>query len=167
MNRDQLDAAIVRVQELYPRIFHACHVDHVRRKSNAHRLSPSDSAILAHIGAGRAIGAAELARHLGVTKSTLSAALARLTALGYLAQEADPRDRRKKSIRLLERGVAAMSATSVLDARRLRRVLARRRPDELQRAVAGLALIADRAAAVPTAWRTRRRAKPRPPEVTP
>jgi DNA-binding MarR family transcriptional regulator len=54
--------------------------------------------------------ASELARHLGVRASTMSAATKRLTSLGYIAREPDKGDRRAASLRLSKAGAHAMQA---------------------------------------------------------
>ncbi|HTQ32058.1 MAG TPA: MarR family transcriptional regulator [Opitutaceae bacterium] len=130
------------VQRHYPQIYTACHVDHVRAASTEYQLSAKDSALLAHLDERTAISAGKLARHLGVAASTLSAALQRLESLGYLIRTPRTRDRRAIELRRTPKGTAAMEATSVLDTRRVAGVLARLRPAERRRAVAGLALLA-------------------------
>ena len=43
------DKAVLEIQRLYPQIYLACHVDHVRASSTEWRLSSRDSSILAHL----------------------------------------------------------------------------------------------------------------------
>jgi DNA-binding MarR family transcriptional regulator len=133
---------VVAIQRYYPQIYLACHVDHVRAISTPHRLSAKDSGLLSHLDEARGITAGQLARHLGVAASTLSAALTRLESLGYLTRHPRPRDRRTIELRLTARGAEAMAATSVLDRRRVAGLLARLTAAECRRAVAGLALLA-------------------------
>jgi len=130
------------VQRAYPQIYLACHLDHVRTKSNRHHLSAHDSTLLAHLDESRATTAGDLARHLGVAASTLSAALARLEKLGHLTRTPARRDRRIIELRLTVQGAEAMADTSVLDRRRVAAVLAELSPREQKRAVAGLVLLA-------------------------
>lgn len=138
-----MTAPLVRaVQRAYPQIYLACHLDHVRTKSNRHHLSAHDSTLLAHLDESRATTAGDLARHLGVAASTLSAALARLEKLGHLTRTPARRDRRIIELRLTVQGAEAMADTSVLDRRRVAAVLAELSPREQNRAVAGLALLA-------------------------
>src|SRR5579862_7488882 len=132
----------VAIQRYYPQIYLACHVDHVRAASTAHRISARDSGLLAHLDEENGITAGQLARHLGVAASTLSAAIARLESLGYLTRQARPRDRRIIELRLTAQGAEAMAATSVLDRGRVAGLLARLTPADCRRAVAGLALLA-------------------------
>src|SRR5215213_11135960 len=77
------DSIVSEVQRLYPQIYLACHVDHVRASSTRWRLSARDSSILAHLDLNRGMSPRTLARHLGVAASTLSAAIRRLAELGY------------------------------------------------------------------------------------
>jgi len=137
MNKD-----VVQILHCYPQVYLACHVDHVRRRSNEHGLSSADSSILAHLDTAKAIAANELARHIGVRPSTLSAALKRLEGLRYIAREELPQDRRRKLLLLTEHGQRAMAATSVLDPKHVQKLLDELGPFERKRAVDGLALLA-------------------------
>jgi DNA-binding MarR family transcriptional regulator len=142
------DALVFEVQRLYPQLYLACHVDHVRATSTEFQLSSHDSSILAHLDISEATTPRALAAHLGVAASTLSAALTRLAKLGYLTNSAAPNDKRRRELRLTTRGAAAMASTSVLDAKRVRRMLASLGADEREEAVRGLALLARAARAM-------------------
>ncbi len=85
--RDQL---VSEIQRLYPQIYLACHVDHVRARSTEWRLSARDSALLSHLDRKTGTSPKALAAHLGVASSTLSAAIARLVDLGYISSHAHP-----------------------------------------------------------------------------
>ncbi|MGB3966253.1 MAG: helix-turn-helix domain-containing protein, partial [Planctomycetota bacterium] len=106
-----MDATVVAIQQLFPQVFHACHVRHQRRRSNAFRLSERDSAILAHLGAEWTVTARDLGRHLGIGAPTLSAALQRLERLGYVARA--PRAGRSpaRPLRLTGTGQEALQVT--------------------------------------------------------
>src|ERR1700693_5494659 len=91
---------IFEVQRLFPQIYLACHVDHVRAASTSWSLSSHDASILAHLDRENAISPRALAAHLSVAASTLSGAIARLSRLGYLASEPSPSDKRKRDLRL-------------------------------------------------------------------
>lgn len=82
-----------------------------------------------------------LARHLGVVASTLSAALTRLTKLGYIESTTIETDRRRKELRLTPLGAQAMASTSVLDAERVGALLSRLTPLERRSAIKGLGLL--------------------------
>lgn len=137
-----MQAAVRAIQQLYPQVYHACHVAHGRRRSNPYRLSERDGALLAHVGPGFAETARDLARHLGVGASTLSASIARLERLGYLARAARTTRGGTKRLQLTELGQAALAATSVLDGDRLAAALATLTTAERRAAVRGLDLLA-------------------------
>ena len=145
-----MDTKLVRdLQRYYPQIYLACHVDHVRSRSTPYRVSSRDAALLSHLDTREPVTAGQLAAHLGVVPSTLSEALRRLEGLGYLRRDRRTGDRRRVELRLTEAGAEAMAHTSVLDGTLVGRLLAKLRPDERKRAVAGLALLAKAARAMP------------------
>lgn len=137
-----MDTAVLALLRCYPQIYLACHVEHVRARSNAHALSARDASLLSHLDRDRSISAAEIARHMHVRPSTLSAALTRLERLGYVERETDANDRRVHRLRLSHRGEIAMAESSVLDPRRAAALLDRLAPTERERALEGLALLA-------------------------
>jgi DNA-binding MarR family transcriptional regulator len=133
------------LQRGYPQIYLACHTSHQRRRSNAAHLTSHESSLLAHLNRDRPLRAAALARHLGVGASTLSAAIKRLTSLGYIVREADAADGRAAALRLSPLGERAMQAGSVLDSRRVKELLSQLSIEERARALQGLALLAEAA----------------------
>jgi DNA-binding MarR family transcriptional regulator len=135
-------ARIRAIQRYYPQIYLACHVDHVRTKSNRHHLSAHDSTLLAHLDESQPTLAGSLARHLSIANSTLSAALKRLESLGHLTRTPSRRDKRQIELRLTALGAEAMAEASVLDAKRVAAVLENLSASEQKRAVDGLALLA-------------------------
>lgn len=137
-----MDDAILALLRNYPQIYLACHVDHVRARSNPHALSARDASLLSHLSHERGLAAAALARHMGVRPSTLSAALARLEKLDYIVRDVDPHDGRIHRLRLSARGEIAMTESSVLDPERAAALLALLLPDERARALEGLSLLA-------------------------
>jgi MarR family transcriptional regulator, organic hydroperoxide resistance regulator len=136
------DREVRQIQTSYPQIYLACHTRHERRRSSATRLSATDSSLLAHLDEHQAVRPTALARHLGVSASTLSAAIARLTSHGYVVQHRDARDRRAIGLVLSDKGARAMQASSVLETARVRRMLERLSAAERTRALDGLALLA-------------------------
>jgi DNA-binding MarR family transcriptional regulator len=134
---------VFEVQRLYPQIYLACHTDHVRAASTKWRISSQDASILVHLDRESGMSPRSLANHLGVAPSTLSAALSRLSELGYLTNEPGKTDRRKREIRLTSRGAEAIASTSVLDAARVQAVLKKLTPVERKAAIRGLALLAE------------------------
>jgi DNA-binding MarR family transcriptional regulator len=133
---------VYEVQRLYPQIFLACHTNHVRAASTRWKISSHDAAILSHLSPASGLSPRSLARHLSVTPSTLSASIKRLTNLGYLKCDAPAKDKRRREIRLTDRGAEAMAATSVLDRERVRGMLKKLRPADRKAALNGLALLA-------------------------
>jgi DNA-binding MarR family transcriptional regulator len=133
------------VQRSYPQIYGACHVDHVRARSTAHRLSAQDSSLLSHLETEAPLRPGRLAKHLGISPSTLSASIKRLAALGYLSRTPAPRDRRQVELRITAQGLEAMADTSVLDRARVEGVLKLLSPRARDQAVSGLELLADAA----------------------
>jgi MarR family transcriptional regulator, organic hydroperoxide resistance regulator len=130
------------VQTCYPQIYLACHTRHTRAASTAHRLSARDSSLLAHLDERRPITPSDLARHLGVARSTMSAALKRLHGLGYITMTTHAGDRRNLLLRLAPKGAAAMRATSVLEPARVDRMLAALHAGDRRDALHGLELLA-------------------------
>jgi DNA-binding MarR family transcriptional regulator len=145
-----LDEAIERVQFAYPQIYYACHSRHGRRRSNPVRLSTSDAELLVHIDRQEGALVSSLARHLSLSRSTISAALTRLASFGYVVKEKAPgEDRRQVRMRLTASGVSAVRATSVLEARKLRAVLARLSAADRSVVVDGLGRLAQSCRANP------------------
>jgi MarR family transcriptional regulator, organic hydroperoxide resistance regulator len=136
------DDLVLELQRLYPQIYLACHVDHVRAASTEYQLSSHDGSILAHLDSETGTSPRDLARHLGVVPSTLSASLKRLEKLGYITSAVHSSDRRRKLLRLTTPGARAMASTSVLDADRIRSLLLRLSASEQRDAIAGLSLLA-------------------------
>jgi len=137
-----LDELVFEVQRLYPQIYLACHVDHVTQRSTQWRLSSRDSSVLSHLDRDRGMSPRDLAAHLGVAASTLSATITRLVRLGYIANDVASADKRQRELRLTAKGAEAMASTSVLDATRVKRVLKKLTKEERVDAVRGLALFA-------------------------
>jgi MarR family transcriptional regulator, organic hydroperoxide resistance regulator len=135
--------AVTEIQRCYPQIYLACHTRHVRASSTPHRLSANDSSMLVHLSPTHPTTAGELAAHMGVRASTLSAAVSRLAELGYLRREQSARDKRAAALTLTDQGASAMAETSVLDRDRLAALTALLTDDERDRAIDGLRLLAE------------------------
>ena len=147
---------VAAVQRWYPQIYLACHTQHHRRRSNGLRLTAHESSILAHLSPEHPMRASELARHLGVGPSTMSAALKRLTSLGYVARARDASDRRAASLRLSKMGERALQAGSVLETSRVAALLAQLTRAERLQALRGLGLLAGAARQLPKQRETAR-----------
>ena len=140
-----LDDDAFELQRLYPQIFVACHTNHVRAVSTEWQISSQDASILVHLDRQTGLSPRRLARHLGVSPSTLSAAIKRLTRLGYVTNTPHEKDRRKRELRLTAGGAEAISCVSVLDAKRVRLMMGKLKPKEREEALRGLALFAQAA----------------------
>jgi len=132
---------IYRIQSAYPRIYHACHADHQPTANSGFAISQRDATILAHLNTAEAMTQAQLARHLGITKSTMSEAIKYLASLGLLEMEIAT-DRRAHMLRLTDSGKVMMGKSSVLEADKLAAVLAEMTTKEMELAIAGLELLA-------------------------
>jgi DNA-binding MarR family transcriptional regulator len=130
------------VQQAYPKLWHACHVEHrTRGQPHTSGLTDRESGVLAHIGTDGA-DAGPLAEHLGIAKSTLSAHIARLEALGLVRSEITPNDQRRRRLRLTDAGRAALRSDSILDTQRVQALLDAIPEAERAIAVQGLATLA-------------------------
>ena len=146
----QLDAAVRSIQTWYPQIYLACHHRHKRATNTSSGISPRESTILAHLDERTPVTNTALARHLGVGAPALSAAIKRLVGLGYVVQQADDRDARRRLLRLTAAGARAMADSSVLESTRVRALLRCLKSAERTRALEGLALLARAARQVTT-----------------
>ncbi len=88
----------------------------------------------------------ELADYLRVTPSTMSLNLKRLEAAGLVTRRRDPADRRVMNVLLTEEGRAIRDAAPPLDPSRVDALLVSMRPDERERALAGLFALSEAAA---------------------
>ena len=145
----QLAEAVLRIQAAYPRIYLACHSQHQHARTTRQRLSQRDTTLLAHLSGSTPIRQGDLGRHLGLAKSTLSEALAHLVSCGYVARAADAARPRTVLLMRTAQGTAAMSEGSVLEAKRLERLLKRLSTSDQQRAIDGLELLASAATEAP------------------
>jgi len=151
-----MDDPVREVLAAYPQIYHACHIQHPRRRTNPASLSARESWILGHLHSRRPMRAGDLARHLSLRPSTVSEAVKRLERLGYLTRRRVEGDRRRLDLYLTPRGAEAMKAGSVLDPGRVGMLLRELPPGDRVAAVRGLGLLARAAralnAAHPKRW---------------
>lgn len=137
-----LDDLVDAVQQAYPSLWFACHVEHrTRGEPHPTGLTDREATILAHI-APDGTAPAPLAAHLGMAKSSLSAHIARLEQLGYLRSDATDVDARRRLLVLTPEGRAARRSASPLHADRVAGVLTQLDEADRARAVQGLALLA-------------------------
>jgi len=138
--------AVQEVLRLYPKIFLACHTRHVRDSATGQALSDHQASILDHLDEVEPTSLMVLARHLGVTPSTMSITVDRLVRAGYVSRGRAPQDGRVVALRLTDAGVRIRREKSVLDPALVRSLLLRLTPEELEQALGGLALLARAAA---------------------
>lgn len=140
-----IDQVVQVVQVAYPQVYLACHTRHQRKRSSDHQLSARDAAILAHLDVERPMLPSRLAHHLNVTRSTLSEALKRLTALGFVARVSGGAsgDKRSSGALLTPKGARAIRDTSVLETRQLRAAIELASRDDRAAIVIGMNRLAD------------------------
>ena len=126
----------------YPRIYFACHLEHREDPVTRDVISAHQGSILDHLDAEEPMGLLDLAKHMGVTASTMSLTVDRLERGGYVTRKRDAADGRRVRLILTEAGVRVKQAASVLDVRLVRGLLKRLQPQERERALAGLELLA-------------------------
>jgi DNA-binding MarR family transcriptional regulator len=140
-----IDHAARQLLEWYPRIFFACHMRHVRDPQTRRILSAHQASILDHLDEREPVTLLELARHMGVTPSTMSLHVERLVRRGYVLRERDSRDARRLRLRISASGARIREANSVLDPERVRAMLSRLSPEELAAGLRGLEVLASAA----------------------
>jgi len=139
---------VLAVLIAYPQVYHACHRRHPRARTNPGRISARDAWILGHLHPTEPASPARLAAHLSLSPSTVSEAVKRLERLGYIARRRADGDGRRIELFLGPRGAEAMRGASVLDAERVRRMLAQLPVPKQAAAVKGLSLLAEAARAL-------------------
>lgn len=136
------DAEVQQVLRDYPRIFFACHTRHRRDPQSRKLLSAHQGSILDHLDDVEPTSLMDLARHMGVTPSTMSISIDRLVRRGYVVRRRDPRDGRRVRLLLSAAGVRVKEAQQVLEPPRVRGMLHALSRDERAAALRGLALLA-------------------------
>ena len=152
--------AVRQVMELYPRIYFACHTRHVRDPKTSRLLSAHQASILDHLDEREPLALLDLARHMGVTPSTMSLHVERLVRRGYISRERATEDGRRLQLRITPAGVRVREAKSVLDPGRVRALLQRLTPAEVEAGIHGLELLA-RAGSEQSAEQSKRKRKGR------
>ena len=152
--------AVRQVMELYPRIYFACHTRHAREPKTSRLLSAHEASILDHLHEREPLALLALARHMGVTASTMSLHVERLVRRGYVSRERAAEDGRRLQLRISAAGVRVREANSVLDPGRVRTMLERLTPAELEAGIRGLQLLA-RAGSEQSAEQSKRKRKGR------
>ena len=133
---------VALVLDSYPRIYFACHRRHVYDADQRRLVSAHQASILDHLDAVESTTLSDLAKHMGVTASTMSLAVDRLERNGYVTRERDAADRRRVRIRLTEAGVRVRRANSVLDPALVADMLQQLPSSERRDALRGLQMLA-------------------------
>lgn len=126
----------------YPQIYFACHQRHVRDEKTKAVLSAHQASVLDHLDDVEGTNLLELARHMGVTASTMSLMVDRLERGGYVRRKRSKEDRRRVDLRVTAAGVRIKRQQNVLDAGLVAAMLARLDEDRRRSALAGLELLA-------------------------
>lgn len=134
--------AVRQVMRDYPRIFFACHTRHVRDDRSGETVSAHQASILDHLDEVEPTGLNDLARHMGVTASTMCLTVDRLIRQGYVVRGRDPRDGRRVALRITRSGARLRDRKTVLDPARVRALLRRLAPADRHAALRGLELLA-------------------------
>ena len=133
------------VLRCYPMIYFACHRRHVRDEQTQTVLSAHQAGVIDHLDDVEAISLLELARHMGVTASTMSLMVDRLERGGYVQRERSKADGRRVELRLTAAGVRIKRQQKVLEPDLVAAMLNRLDEKRRARALRGLELLAEAA----------------------
>ena len=131
------------VLRCYPQIYFACHRRHVRDPKTKAVLSARQASVLDHLDDVEGTSLLELAKHMGVTASTMSLMVDRLERGGYVRRERSRQDGRRVDLHLTPAGVRVKRQQNVLEPELVEAVLERLEPGQRRQALAGLELLAD------------------------
>ena len=131
------------VLRCYPQIYFACHKRHVRDAATNEVLSGHQASVLDHLDDVQVTPLFDLARHMGVTASTMSLTIDRLQRTGYVHRERSTVDRRRVDLRLTEAGVRIKKQQKVLEPELVDAVLAHLDERKRKQALRGLELLAE------------------------
>ena len=151
---------IDRVNELLARIHFACRTRRVADPETQRALSSHQASILDHLDEQDATTLSDLAALMGVTASTMSLAIRRLVAEGYVDRLRDPDDGRRVNLRLTQSGARMKEAKSIFDPERVAALLGVLSPGERKNALEGLSLLSRAASDLTKARRPDSRTTP-------
>lgn len=141
MSRAEVDLVL----RCYPQIYFACHRRHVRDEKTQTQLSAHQAGILDHLDDVEPTSVLDLARHMGVTASTMSLTIDRLERGGYLRRERSKQDARRVDLRLTSAGVRIKRQQKVLEPELIAAVLSKLDDKRRKKALRGLELLAEAA----------------------
>jgi DNA-binding MarR family transcriptional regulator len=136
------------VLRCYPQIYFACHKRHVRDPETQKVLSGHQASVLDHLDDVHPTPLFDLARHMGVTASTMSLTMDRLVRGGYVVRERSSEDRRRLDLRLTSAGLRIKKQQKVLEPELVASVLSHLDERKRKQALRGLELIAEAARAM-------------------
>lgn len=136
-------------QDLLARIHFACRTRQVVDPESGGSLSAHQASILDHLDEDNATTLSQLASHMGVTLSTMSLAIRRLVAEGFVRRRRDEDDGRKVCLRLTPAGARIKKAKSTLDPERVANMIDALSAEERGAALRGLALLSQAAQSMP------------------
>jgi DNA-binding MarR family transcriptional regulator len=131
------------VLRCYPQIYFACHKRHVRDEATQAVISAHQASVLDHLDDVEATSLFDLARHMGVTASTMSITVERLVRAGYVMRERSTADKRRVDLRLTSAGLRIKKQQKVLEPELVAAVLARLDDRRRKQALRGLELLAE------------------------
>ncbi len=134
-----------QILTFYPKIFLACHTRHVRDPRSDTLLSAHQAGILDHLDEIEGTGLNDLAKHMGVTPSTMSLAIDRLERGGYVTRDRDKGDGRRVKLLLTAAGERVRQENSVLDPELVQAMLDVLPAKQRKLALEGLSILADAA----------------------
>jgi DNA-binding MarR family transcriptional regulator len=88
-------------------------------KGDTQDLTQHERQLLHHIQEGRKVPLGDVARHLGIPKSSASEQVKSLERRGFLTRGRDRADERRLAIALTPKGAARLRSDSILDLKRL------------------------------------------------
>lgn len=138
-------AGVDTVLQCYPKIYFACHRRHVKDEQTRTILSAHQAGILDHLDDVEPTSLLSLARHMGVTASTMSLNVDRLERGGYVRRERSKEDGRRVDLRLTPPGVRIKRQQKVLEPELVAAMLDRLDERQRRQALRGLELLAEAA----------------------
>jgi DNA-binding MarR family transcriptional regulator len=143
---------------LYPQIYFACHRRHVRAPKTRQTLSLNQASIIDHLDSVEPTPLHALAKHMGVTPSTMSLNIDRLEKAGYVRRQRDRQDARRIELRLTASGNRLKEQQQPLAPELIAALLKRLKPQDRASALHGLELLAHAASEITgERWQTRKK----------
>jgi MarR family transcriptional regulator, organic hydroperoxide resistance regulator len=139
------ESGVEIVLQCYPQIYFACHRRHVRDEKTGAVLSAHQASVLDHLDDVDGTNLLELARHMGVTASTMSLMVDRLARGGHVTRERSKEDGRRVVLRLTPAGVRIKRQQNVLEPNLVEAMLGRWSEGQRDDALRGLELLAEAA----------------------